>query len=78
MDIGLYFVGKLKSWQRLTCKAGTAHSWHAWARGSTHFYDLPDSTTLEEFKIAAEVAWGEDCDYAEIWGGGGYARVVFF
>jgi len=45
--------------------------------GSTWFYDLPDSVTLEDFKIMAEVAWEKDCEYAEIWGSDGFARVVF-
>lgn len=45
--------------------------------GSIHFYDIPEGTTLEEFKISPEVAWDQDADYAEIWGSNGYAVVSF-
>lgn len=77
MDIADHFVGKLKAGQ------ADIQNWHGsrLARvehdGSTFFYDIPESITLEEFKIAAEVAWERDADYAEIWGSDGYARVSF-
>lgn len=78
MNIADHFVGQLKAGQ------ADVESWHGsrLARvehdGSTFFYDLPEHTTLEDFKIAAEVAWEQDADYAEIWGSEGYARVAFY
>ncbi len=78
MNIADYFVGKLKAGQ------ADFEGWHGsrLARvehdGSTWFYDPPEKTQpLEQFKIAAEVAWGMDSDCAEIWGTDGYARVSF-
>lgn len=77
MNIADYFVGKLKTGQadfEDWKGSGLARVEHD---GSTFFYDLPEGTTLEEFKIGAEVAWDQDCDHAEIWGSDGYAVVSF-
>lgn len=77
MEIADYFVGKLKAGQgdldnlKASGYARVEHD------GSTYFYDIPEDVTLEQFKISAEVAWGLDSDYAEIWGSDGFARVVF-
>lgn len=77
MKLADHFIGQLKSGQ------ADVESWHEskFARveydGSTWFYDLPSDTTLEDFKIAAEVAFEMDADYAEIWGSDGFARVAF-
>jgi len=77
MNIADHYVGKLKAGQADIENwkgSGLARVEHD---GSTFFYDVPEDTTLEEFKIAAEVAWERDADFAEIWGSNGYAVVSF-
>lgn len=77
MNIADHFVGVLKSGQAdVECWSDTRFA-RVEHDGATHFYDVPEGTTLEEFKVAAEVAWDQDADYAGIWGKDGYAIVSF-
>jgi hypothetical protein len=77
MDISDHFIGKLKAGQADMDNLHDSKLARVEHDGSTWFYDLPAGTTLEDFKVAAEVAWDRDADYAEIWGSEGYARVSF-
>lgn len=77
MNISNHFVGKLSAGQADIENLTGSQLARIEYDGSTWFYDMPEGTTLEEFKVAAEVAWGRDCAYAEIWGSDGFARVSF-
>ncbi|WP_288927210.1 hypothetical protein [uncultured Maritimibacter sp.] len=77
MELRHFFVGKLKAGQHDIEQLRDSRLARVEHDGTTWFYDLPPNTTLEEFKVAAEVAWERDCDYAEIWGSDGFARVAF-
>lgn len=77
MKLSDYFAGRLRAGEPDFENLKETRFARVQFDGSTWFYDLPEGTSLEEFKIAAQVAWGRDCDYAEIWGSDGYAIVAF-
>lgn len=77
MKLSDHFVGQLRAGDPDTDGLRDSQFARVEHDGSTWFYNLPTGTTLEEFKLAAEVAWDQDADYAEICGSDGYARVSF-
>lgn len=77
MNIADFFVGKLKAGQ------ADVHGWQEsdLARveqdGWTFFYSMPDRMKLGEFQIEAEIVWGQDAEYAGLYGPNEAFRVSF-